>query len=720
MAEKTIIVGIAGNPNSGKTTIFNELTGAHHKVGNYAGVTVEKREGIRKYKDYTIKIYDLPGTYSLTSYSLDELVARDFIIDEKPDIVIDVMDSTNIQRHLYLCMQIQEFGIPIVGLLNMTDEAKQHGIEIDSLALGDLLGIPMLKTVGRKKSGLDGVFDLVIDTYENQSKQKKCLLYGNELEMHIDKIINLISKDEKFIKNYPPRWLAVKLLEKDENVCSKLKTNAAYDQIIHQKDESIKWIAGHFNRDSEIVVTEQRYGYIHGAVKETLKVSLETKFSFSEAVDKVVLNNYLGLPLFLFIMWGIFQLTFKLGEFPMSILELIFNQIGNFAGSIIPHGLIKSLIVDGIIGGVGGMLVFLPNILILFFCISILEDTGYMARIAFLTDKFMHKFGLHGQSFIPFVTGFGCSIPAIMSARTLKNEKDRLITILAVPFFSCGAKLPVYTLLISAFFSESMSGNILFSIYMIGILLGLFSSLLFRKVIAKGISSPFVMELPPYRAPAAKGIGWHMAEKCWFYVKKAGTLIVAASIIVWFITTFPQLKIDDAKYQKIRTDIENKIISENGAVANSDTRQINRIIEVSQVQEALEYSIAGKIGKIIEPVIKPLGFDWKIGVAIITGFAAKEVVVSTLGVMYKVGSDVTEEDDSLREALRNDPYFNPLVAYVLMLFILIYVPCIATLAIIKQELGKWRWVFFTIFYNSAVAWLVAFIVYQTGKIMGLA
>lgn len=723
---KTLIVGIAGNPNSGKTTLFNALTGSNQRSGNYPGVTVEKKQGIRKYKNYTFIIYDLPGTYSLTAYSIDEIVARDFLLNDRPDIIIDVLDATNIERNLYLCLQLQELGIPLIGALNIVDQAERRGITIDEQQMGKLLSIPMLKTVGIKSKGIEELLDKIIETLDDRRHDtESSTYYGMEVEKEINKLTEWIETDESFSEHYLSRWLSIKLLEKDNNAFDKLKLHSAGTEIRQQAEKSINWLEKHFGDDTEIIISEQRYGFIHGAVKETVKTdAMRNRKTRTEKVDRILLHRIFGWPIFLLIIWLIFQATFTLGQYPVQWLELLFEFIAAEAGAVLPaETLIHSFVVDGIIGGVGGVLVFLPLVLILFTGISLMEDTGYMSRSAFLLDKFFHFFGLHGQSFIPLFIGFGCTVPAVMSARTLKNPRDRIVTILVLSLISCGARLPVYALLIGAFFPADISGHVLFSIYLIGVVLALLLSFIFKKTLFKGTSSPFVMELPPYRLPTLRGILWHVGRKAWSYIRKAGTVILGASVIVWAVTTFPMYEPDTETTEKLKTELMNEELAMvpdtlmTNEIRTHIENDVDRKIEVIQNQQQLKQSIAGHIGSFIEPVMKPIGFDWKISVALITGWAAKEIIVSTLGVIYKVGSDETENSESLRDALRNDPTFTPLVAYVLMLFVLIYVPCIATLAVIKSELGSWKWMVFVIFYTLTLAYIIALVVYQTGRLL---
>ncbi len=684
---KTLTVALAGNPNAGKTSLFNALTGAHHKVGNYPGVTVEKREGSRIRNGIEYRFIDLPGIYSLTAYSIDEVVTRDFLLDEAPDVIVDVLDSANLERNLYLCLQFQELGIPIAGALNMSDEAAAKGIEIDAATLGAVLGIPLAKTVGTKGEGVEALLDMIDETVsrERTAETRKSLRYGSEIEALLAPIETLISEDVSFVTRFPARWLAVKLLEKDAHAGELLSAHPKSGTILAKAGDAITWMEKHYGKDAEIIVSEQRYGYIRGAAKEAVRVLPKNKFSVTEAIDRVVMNRFLALPIFVAVLWSVFKLTFTLGSYPMGWLETGFGWLSGLAASAIPEGFARSLVVDGILGGVGGVFSFIPLIVILFFLLAILEDIGYMSRAAFATDKILHAFGLHGQSVFPMMLGFGCSVPAIMAARTLKSRRDRIVTILIIPFMSCGAKLPVHVLLAAAFFPNN-AAEMVMVVYAIGVALSLVSAWALKKTVLRGAATPFVMELPPFRSPTLRGIIWHVWEKTWFYLKKAATTILGATILIWAITTFPVY----------------------------DSRGLNP----SDAAEAkLEHSIAGRLGKFLEPAFKPLGFDWKIAVASVTGFAAKEIVVSTLGVLYRVGTDATHESESLRIALRNDPNFNPLTAFALMLFTLVIPPCFAALATIKAEIG-WKWLGFAICFMLGMGWVLGAIVYQGGRLLG--
>ncbi|HEY9054580.1 MAG TPA: ferrous iron transport protein B [Rectinemataceae bacterium] len=708
--ERNVIrVALAGNPNAGKTSLFNALTGSHHKVGNYPGVTVEKREGSVTHRGREVRIVDLPGTYSLTAYSLDEMVARDFVLREKPDVVVDVLDSTALERSLALCLQFQELGMPLVGALNMSDEAELKGISIDADVLSATLGIPFVKTVGTDGSGGGRLLDLIIDTAA-KGPSGRLPHYGQELESKIEPLVHALEKDEEFSSLYSGRWMAIKLLENDSDAISKLSGRPLAEALLGQAADSRAWLAKHYGKDPEIVVAEQRYGYIRGAIKEAVRLNPPDRRPLTEAVDRILMNKFLGLPIFFFIIWAVFKLTFALGAYPMAWLEALFGFLAASAGSLLPEGLLRSFFVDGLIGGVGGVMSFIPTIVILFFCLSILEDLGYMSRAAFLTDKFLHAIGLHGQSFMPMILGFGCSVPAIMATRTLKSPRDRIATILAVPFMSCGAKLPVYILLAGTFFPEN-PGNAVMGIYAAGIVLALLSTILLRKTVLKGPTTAFVMELPPYRLPTLRGVFWHLWSKTLSYVKKAGTVILFASIIVWGITSFPALPGKDALAKDFAAQVA-------AAHPEYSSEAVERAASAMVAERSLEHSLSGRIGRFIEPAIRPLGFTWKIGVAAITGFAAKELVVSTLGILYGTGMGENEYSASLGEALREDPSMNPLTAIVLMLAVLIMPPCFAALGTIKAEAG-WKWLAFEIFYGFALAWGLGFLAQAVGRAVGL-
>ncbi|MDR2430636.1 MAG: ferrous iron transport protein B [Candidatus Margulisbacteria bacterium] len=617
MKSRHILVALAGNPNCGKTSLFNSLVGAHLKVGNYPGVTIEKTEGRLKYQKYSLTLVDLPGTYSLSPYSPEEIITRDFIIKEKPDVVLNVVDGTNLERNLYLTTQLMELGANMLIALNMYDEVLQQGTKIDIKQLQRILGCHIVPTSATRQKGLDRLLEHIVKIYE-----KKILIAKNKL-------------------SYDP-------LETDT-----------------QK------------------LAEGRYAFINGAAQETVQYLNKPITSMTDWVDAVVINRALGIPIFLLVMWAMFQLTFKLGEAPMVWLDTLFGWLSGLVSSLLPAGLLNSLIVDGIIAGVGGVLSFVPNILLLFLGISFLEATGYMARAAFVVDRLMHKIGLHGRSFIPMLTGFGCSVPAFLACRTLKNPADRITTMLIIPFMSCGAKLPVHLLLIGAFFPAAIAGNILFGVYFFGIIFALFSAFIFKKFLFRGESEPFVMELPPYRLPSLKYLLIQMFIKAQLYIKKAGTTILFVSVLVWALTTFPSLP---EHYEGNFSPIE--------------------------------YSLAGRIGKAVEPVIKPLGFDWKIGIALITGVAAKEVVVSTLGTIYALDEADLDDDDALalKDRISRDPIFTLPTALALLVFVLLYVPCLAATVVFHKEAGALKYTLIYFGYTCGAAWLAAFLIQRLSSL----
>ncbi|MDR2768456.1 MAG: ferrous iron transport protein B [Treponema sp.] len=715
-----ILIALAGNTNSGKTTLFNALTGAHHKTGNYPGVTVEKREGVVKRGGKAYHFVDLPGIYSLTAYSEDEVVARSFILQEKPDVIIDVLDSTNLERNLYLLLQMRELGIPTAAALNMTDEADQNGMEIDEKQLAAQFGLPFVKITAQRGKGLDKLLDSVDRLFSGGaagmsgaaagSNAENRFGYGIEIEERLRGLQNLITAKAPGVFN--SRWLAVKLLEKDKNAVSMVRESSgggSAGAAIEQKaDEVIRWIETRFGNDSEIVVSEKRYEYIRKSVLASVKTASAPAFALTKRLDGVFMNRFLALPLFLGILWGVFQITFTVGAYPQEWLEAFFGFLSGAVLNAMPSGLLRSLIVDGIIAGVGGVLSFVPLVVILFLLLSVLEDLGYMSRAAFATDKLLHAVGLHGQSIFPLMLGFGCSIPAVMASRTLKSRRDRIITVLVTPMMSCGAKLPIHLMMAAAFFPEN-AGNMVMLLYLCGVIFAILSALLLRHTVLKGDPTPFVMELPPYRLPTVRGILWHVFEKTWRYIKKAGSIILASAVLIWVITSFPAYEADDAEGDRLAAAYR----AENPGAAEEDIEEYRAAIEADRL---LEYSFAGRIGKAIEPVFKPLGFNWQMSVASITGFAAKEIVVSTLGILYHAGAEENEESETLRGALAGDPHLTPRAAFAFMLFMLLIPPCFAALATIKAELG-WKWLGFECAFLLALGWLAAFAAFHIGSLL---
>ena len=714
---RTINVALVGNPNCGKTSLFNIASGAHEHVGNYSGVTVDAKEGFFDFQGYHFRIVDLPGTYSLSAYTPEELYVRKHIIEETPDVIINVADSSNLERNFYLTTQLIDMNVRMVIALNMYDELESSGNKLDYIKLSQLIGVPMIPTVCRRGEGIDQLFHVIIGIYEGgdflsqkgeirseiledlrdwhktyvpdhefgSHKEEEDarprgymrhihINHGPELERSIEEVKKAISQNEDIRHKYSTRFLSIKLLENDKEIENFISTLPNGKEIIAIRNKETLRIRKVMNEDSEQAITDAKYGFITGALKETFTDNHLEKEQTTRVIDSIVTHRIWGYPIFFLFLYIMFEGTFVLGDYPMQGIEWLVDQLGNLIRNNMTEGPLKDLLIDGIIGGVGGVIVFLPNILILYFFISILEDSGYMARAAFIMDKIMHRMGLHGKSFIPLIMGFGCNVPAIMATRTIEDRKSRLITMLVNPLMSCSARLPIYLVMIGAFFPNCASFMLL-CIYTAGILLAVIMARIFSKFLVKGEDSPFVMELPPYRMPTSKSIMRHTWEKGAQYLKKMGGIIMIASIIIWFLGYYPQ---HDA-YESVAEQQKNSYI--------------------------------GQIGKAIEPVIKPLGFDWKLGIGLISGVGAKELVVSTLGVLY------TNEGDVENVNLSNRIPITPLVALAYMLFVLIYFPCIATFAAIKQESGSWKWAIFAAGYTTGLAWLIAFTVFQIGSLI---
>ena len=715
---RTINVALVGNPNCGKTSLFNVASGSHEHVGNYSGVTVDAKEGHFDFQGYHFRLVDLPGTYSLSAYSPEELYVRKHIIDETPDVIINVVDAGNLERNLYLTAQLIDMNVRMVVALNMYDALLHSGNTLDHKKLGQLFGVPIVPTVSRTGKGIDNLFHVIIGLYEGadfigqkEEIQDEAMReyrewhdkyvpdhkygshdeethdfdgksyirhihinHGPELERSIDVVKEVICKNENIRYKYSTRFLAIKLLENDKDIEQRvISTLPNGEEVIRVRDKEAERIRLSMNEDSEQAITDAKYGFITGALKETYTEKNQNTEMFTRIVDSIVTHKIWGFPIFFVFLYLMFECTFVFGEYPKGWIEWLVEQIASLAETFMPAGPLKDLIVDGIIGGVGGVIVFLPNILFLYIFISFMEDSGYMARAAFIMDKIMHKMGLHGKSFIPLIMGFGCNVPAIMASRIIESRKSRLVTILINPLISCSARLPIYLVMIGAFF-PSKASLVLLSIYVTGILLAVLMARIFSRFIVRGDDAPFVMELPPYRLPTAKSVLRHTWEKGAQYLKKMGGIIMIASVIIWFLGYYP----------------------------NHDA--------YSTTAEQQENSYIGQIGKAIEPVIEPLGFDWKMGVGILSGIGAKELVVSTLGVLY------TNDDGIESVDLADRIPITPLVAYGYMLFVLIYFPCIATVAAIKNESGSWKWAAFTICYTTLLAWIVAFLVHQVGGI----
>ena len=683
---KKILVALAGNPNCGKTTVFNALAGTRHHVANYPGVTVEKKEGLCKHQGFSINLVDLPGTYSLTAYSTEELVARHFIFDQHPCVVVDVLDASNLERNLYLATQLMEMQVPLILVFNMSDIAESKGLVFDIQQMEVLLGARIVPMVASKKKGAKELLETIVQVAQQKQNDVLRIHYGYEIEEELEKIESLLAaSDDTFHEKYPIRWIALKLLEADTEVSGWVIDLAVRKQV----EISREHLNEIFGDRADILIADRRYGFISGACQETIKDTVQIRHDVSDKIDAFLTNRYAGLPIFAVLMYLVFYLTFKVGQYPMDGLEHLFGwlsaQIYHFwpADSMLA---LRSLLIDGVIGGVGGVVVFLPTILLLFLGIAFLEDTGYMARAAFIMDRIMHKIGLHGKSFIPMLIGFGCSVPAIMATRILENRRSRLATMLVIPLMSCGARIAIYTLFVAAFFPEYLRGPMMFLIYSIGILLAIICIQLLRKTLLKGETIPFVMELPPYRMPTGKGLLIHMWTRGWMYLQKAGTVILVISIIMWALVSYPK-------------PAEERLAGFSDAQQQSVT---------------LQYSVAGRVGQVIEPVIKPLGFDWKIGTALIGASVAKEVFVSQLSIIYSLG-DSEENTEALRQHLQED--YTPLQGFCVMLFCLITAPCVATVAITRKESGSWKWAAFQYCGLTVLAYGVTLVVYQTGTLL---
>ena len=700
-----ITVALAGNPNCGKSSLFNALTGAHQKVGNFSGVTVEKHEGYLAYKGYQIRVVDLPGIYSLTPYSPEEIVTREYLIKEPPDVVVNVVEGPNLERNLLLTTQLMELEVDFFVALNMIDEVEEKGIVIEIKQLQKLLGCHIIPTSAKKSTGLDSLLDHIIRLSRKDIEiRKNKLFFRPELEAAVEKITALLAHQQE-LAGFNARWLAIKLLENDREVYHEVQQYPVWVKVELALQGAIRDADRLHDSEPEILITEDRHAFIKGAMQECVRQPGGAKATPTDYIDMVVLNRVLGLPIFLLVVWAIFQLTFSLGAPIMSGLQLIFGFIATAIGPLLPNETLRSIVIDGIIAGVGGVLVFLPNIVLLFIGLSFLEASGYMARAAFVIDRLMHRFGLHGKSFIPMITGFGCSIPAIMATRTLKSSTDRLVTIMIIPFMSCGAKLPVYVLLTAAFFSPDVAANVMFGIYLLGIAVGLWTAWLLKSTVLKSDSEPFVMELPPYRWPTLASVLFQAKVKALMYLKKAGTLILSAVIIIWAVSNYPR---NEALQAKLSAETARIAASNMGeGEKKAEQKELNLRIKPEQ----LEYSLAGRAGKVLEPLIRPLGFDWRIGIALVTGLAAKEVVVSTLGTIYAIGqSDGTPVE--LKSILRHDTSFSRATALSLMVFVLLYIPCVAAIGVMKKEVGRWRPVLLYSAYSLTVAWVLSFVVYR--------
>ncbi len=731
MKTREITVGLVGNPNCGKTTIFNALTGARQKVANWSGVTVEKREGRLKHAGAAIRVIDLPGIYSLTSYSMEEIITRDFIIDDRPDVIVNVVDAGNLERNLYLTTQLINIGARSVIALNMFDEAANKGLVIDSERLGTLLGMPVVKTVGTRSIGITELLDRIVQVAQGADETARHIHipFGDDVEAEIRAIQQKMREDETIGKRYSTRWLSVRLLERDTDAVKKLKAYPGHETIMEQVAKSRVVLEKHFDDDIETIISDRRYGFIAGAVRESVKKTAPRRVDVSDKIDRVITNRYLGFPILFLFLWALFHLTFALGEYPMNLIESGVHQVGLAVERLMPAGPLKDLIVDGVIGGVGGVIVFLPNILILFMGISFMEDTGYMARAAFIMDRVMHTMGLHGKSFIPLIMGFGCNVPAIMATRSLENRQDRILTILINPFMSCSARLPVYILFAGAFF-HNHAGTVILSLYLIGILLAFVSAKLYGLVFFRGGSTPFVMELPPYRVPTIKSTLLHMWDRSSQYLRKMGGIILAFSVVIWFMGEYPKSPEIAHEYDTRISALQshNALVIERTRAGGAASETIEAMraeldakvesLEVERISLVKRNTMIGRMGSMLTPLTEPLGFNQQMGISLVTGFVAKEVVVSTMGVLYHAGNGAGGAQQPIDRAIRRPEYgITPLSAYTFMLFVLLYVPCLATVVVTGREAG-WRWAFISMTYQLLLAWFLCFLFYNAGKLLG--
>jgi len=688
-----INVALVGNPNCGKTSLFNFASGAHERVGNYSGVTVDAKEGKARYFGYEFNLVDLPGTYSLSAYSPEELYVRKQIVEKTPDVVINVIDTSNLERNLYLTTQLIDMHLRMVCALNMFDETERRGDHVDYDKLGELFGVPMVPTVFTNGRGVEELFKVVIDMYEGQENSQRNyrhihINHGHELEHGIKEMQEHLKQEDNLRQRYSTRYLAIKLLEHDKDVEAYIATFPDAKEIIAHRDQAEQRVKEETGEDSETAIMDAKYGFIHGALKEAGYETGHDKDTYrtTHVIDRFITNRYLGFPIFLLLLFVMFSVTFYIGQYPMDWIEAGVAWLGEIISTTMPDGPLKAMLVDGVIGGVGSVIVFLPQILILYFFISYMEDSGYMARAAFIMDKLMHKMGLHGKSFIPLVMGFGCNVPAVMATRTIESRRSRLITMLVLPLMSCSARLPIYIMITGTFFAAHYRSLVMLSLYAVGILLAVVVSRVLSLFVIKGEDTPFVMELPPYRFPTWKAIGRHTWEKGKQYLKKMGGIILVASIIVWALGYFPH-------------------------------------DESLSMREQQEQSYIGRIGKTIEPVFRAQGFDWKLDVGLVAGIGAKEVVASTMGVLYANNDSFGDDEAYNNEGGKYDTLLaqmtadgiTPLAAYCFLLFVVIYFPCIATIAAIKGETGSWRWAVFSAVYTTLLAWVVSAIVYQVGS-----
>ncbi|MFH1741819.1 MAG: ferrous iron transport protein B [bacterium] len=707
--QRGMCCALVGNPNSGKTSIFNVLTGTRQRVANYPGVTVAIKEGTTRHGDRDLRIVDLPGTYSLMAYSAEEMIVQAYLIDQRPDVAINIVDATNLERNLYLTAQLIELGVKIVVALNMSDEARNRGISIDHNKLTQLLGIPFVPTIANRGVGTRELLETAVAVADGSSPvvHEVPVHYGEDIEHQIELLQTELDLVPEIVERYGKRWLAIHLLEGDKTITEVIAPTKHGKTILEVRDISVQHLKHLLKEDVSAIFAERRYGFVRGAVRETVSMSVKDKIRVTDAIDAVVTHRLFGIPIFIGFLWLMFEATFSLGEIPMGWIEAGVGWLGGVVSAAVPEGLLRGLLVDGVIDGVGSVLVFLPNILILFFFISLMEDTGYMARAAFIMDRVMHTLGLHGKSFIPMVMGFGCNVPAIMATRLLENRSDRLLTILVNPLMSCSARLPVYILLAGTFFA-SHATLVIFGMYALGVALAAGVGQIFRRVLFRGEAMPFVMELPPYRIPLLRAVLIHMWDRAAIFVRKVAVVILLASIVIWSLCSFP-------RYFPGAAELTNAIQELEQVGPREDVSAKLARIRTQFNEEQLRHSYGGKIGRLIAPIIHPMGLDWKAGLALLTGVAAKETVVSTLGVLYHAGRDSDEGNEGLRAALRKSG-LTPASALAMMVIVLIYVPCFGTVAVIRRETGSWKWPAFAVGYACMLAWITAFLIFQVARL----
>jgi ferrous iron transport protein B len=712
----SLTIALAGNPNAGKTTLFNHLTGARQHVGNYPGITVDLKEGSMNHKGQKLSITDLPGTYSLTAYSMEEIVARDHLTEQSPNVVINIVDASNLNRNLYLTCQFMELGLPMVIALNMMDVASDRGMIIQPEKLEEILGIPVVPIIARSGKGVDELIDAAVKVAEHGPRgHSAAISYGDDLNETLSRMIDVITQSQFLTTTYPPLFTAIKYLENDEQIIGKGRKTTP--SIADEMEKMVKQLSDHTQKTLDVypeaIIADHRYGFIKSVLRQDVITHTfdEDRIYASDKIDKVLTNRLVGPVIMLAVLFGVYQFTFSWSELPVLWLENFFGWFGNIVDSTLADGLLKSMLISGVIDGVGGVLGFVPLIMFMFFCIAILEDTGYLARVAYMMDRVFRIFGLHGSSVMPFIVSGGiaggCAVPGVMATRTLRSPKERIATLLTVPFMNCGAKLPVLALLIGTFFSENKA-QYMFLFTMIAWVVALFAAKFFRATVLKGTPTPFVMELPPYRFPTLRGLLIHTWERTWQYIKKAGTVILGISILLWALMTFPGLPEDrEAYYQKqqqqLGTDPTDKNLAD---------------LAVLEQEESLRYSFAGRIGTFLEPISSYAGFDWRTNIALVGGFAAKEVIVSTLGTAYSMGEIDVEDSGPLGDKLKKDPNWNKIVAVSALLFIMFYAPCFVTVVCIARE-SSWKWAFFSMAFNTVFAFTLAVIVFQIGTLAGL-